>query len=294
MHSAFKLLRICWRFLDSAKCLVDLLTAIEAENQAPKEDEVLAAPSTLLAELQAVVLSSQLDPGETLRRQDLTALVFSPMDVSSIDIAHLPLRNRTRNCLEREGLLSAEALQGKSLGDLLAIPAFGIKCLVDLLTAVEAANLAHGSIAEPVEHVALTPDSMPATLSPRLTREARLLGNELWAMQASLYDVRLGAKLLNDEESHKELYHGPAAGRIPLDQRRSEPPRLDLDLLRCPFLTHTRNRLREAGRTTLSSMVSLTLREIRALPGFGASTCGPADGVGCMPLPRNSVRSLWT
>jgi hypothetical protein len=215
-------------------------------------------------------LTALADQALASRRVDLESPAFPEGVASSIDVACLPLHARTRNCLLKEGLNSAESLQRQSLGDLLGIPAFGIKCLVDLLTAVESVNQACKGDATSTKPVAVVPQTQAATLSPRLTREARLLGNELWAKEVSLYDIRLGARLLRDDASRKVIRQNLAAGRIPLEQRLcAETPRRDLDLLRCPLLAHTMNRLRELGRTKLSAVASLTLHEARQLRGLG-------------------------
>jgi hypothetical protein len=190
---------------------------------------------------------------------------------SSIKFTLLPLHTRTRNCLEKEGLLSADVLQKQSLEKLLAIPAFGVKCLVDLLTAVEAVNqVAEVDAAGAASPKPVLPELQVVTLLPRLTREARLLGNEPWAKEVSLYDIRLGARLLRDEQSLMDIRNALAAGRIPLEERLCpDPPCRDLDLLRCPLLTYTKNCLREADLTTLSAVAPLKVREARELPGLG-------------------------
>jgi hypothetical protein len=173
--------------------------------------------------------------------------------------------------LEKEGLFSVDALQGRSLEELLAIPAFGVKCLVDLLTAVEAANAFDKEDAACADPTAKTPEPFEAgTLAPRLTREARLLGNEPWSKDVSLYDIRLGSFLLRDEEAFKEVQEALVTGRIALEQRLcTELPRWDIDLLRCPLQSRTRNCLREAGLTTLSALASRTLSDMTGLAGLG-------------------------
>lgn len=207
-------------------------------------------------------LTELASPALTSPRLDLTAPAFPLGVASTIKFGHLPLNTRTRNCLVKEGLLSADVLKRQSLGDLLAIPAFGIKCVVDLLTAVEAANRAAEESAFPEEDVGVMRERQAPTLSPRLTREARLLSNEPWAKEVSLYDIRLGTRLLSDAESLKEVRLALAEGRIALEQRFcAKPPCRDLDLLRCPLLTYTKNRLRAARLTMLSAVASLTLRE---------------------------------
>src|ERR1017187_7058916 len=87
-------------------------------------------------------LTALVDPAIRSRRLDLTGLAFPESVPPNVDLKRLPLSTRTRNCLNTESLASTEELSGKSLGRLLEIPAFGVKCLVDLLTAVEGASWA--------------------------------------------------------------------------------------------------------------------------------------------------------
>jgi hypothetical protein len=167
-------------------------------------------------------LATLAGPAVTSRRLDLRALAFPGGVAPSIDFSRLPLHTRTWNCLDKEDLLSANALQRQSLWSLLAIQSFGVKCLVDLLTAVEAVNYATQEnavlatplpVLPPAQAVSLGAWLEPVTtLSPRLTREARLLGNEPWAKEVSLYDLRLGTRLLKDEESFEEVRRRLAAG----------------------------------------------------------------------------------
>lgn len=213
-------------------------------------------------------LTALVRSGLTSPRLDLTRRAFPVGVVSSINFARLLLHARTRNSLEKAGLLSVDVLQRQSLGELLAIPGFGPKCLLDLLTAVEAVNQAVQGDALSAEPIAVVREPEAATLSPKLTREARLLGNEPWAKDVSLYDIRLGTRLLKDEESLKDVRKALNTGRIPLEQRLCPEPARNLNLLCCPLLTYTRNRLCEAGLTTVSAVASLTLREARLLPGL--------------------------
>src|SRR5262249_20241868 len=55
----------------------------------------------------------------------------------------LPLEPRTRNCLAKRGLLDApEKLANITVGEVLRLPAFGTKCLVDLLTCLASVSTA--------------------------------------------------------------------------------------------------------------------------------------------------------
>jgi len=201
---------------------------------------------------------------------DLSVPAFPQGPTATINLAHLPLHTRTRNCLKREGLLSVDALQRLSLGELLAIRAFGVTCLVDLLTAVEADQGAAIGDAVTTEPFAEFPETEAVTPSPRLTREARLMGSEPWSKDVSLFDVRFGHWLLKDEEAIKVVREALVTGRINLDQRLCpEPPRWDIDLLLCPLESRTRNLLRETGLTTLGALAPLTLRAVKGSAGFG-------------------------
>src|SRR5262245_52073540 len=95
----------------------------------------LAEDRRLLDHLTAVA-----GPAFNSRLVSLTTPAFPAGVASSINFSRLPLHTRTRNCLEKEGLLSADLLQRQSFGKLLAILGFGVKCLLDLLTAVEGVN----------------------------------------------------------------------------------------------------------------------------------------------------------
>jgi len=91
------------------------------------------------------------------RRLDLTGLAFPDGVPPSVDLKRLPLSTRARNCLKKESLSSTEELRGKSLRRLLEIPAFGVRCLVDLLTAVEGATWATDTDAARVTGLAAGP-----------------------------------------------------------------------------------------------------------------------------------------
>jgi hypothetical protein len=60
----------------------------------------------------------------------------------------------------------------------MAIRAFGVKSLVDVLTAVEAANSPEVDQSGPPDSIMAVPGRDASTLSPRLTHEARLLADE--------------------------------------------------------------------------------------------------------------------
>ena len=73
---------------------------------------------------------------------DLTGLAFPQGVPANVHLNRLPLWTRTRNCLQNASLSSTDDLLKNSLGRLLEIPGFGVKSLVDLLTAVEGAGRA--------------------------------------------------------------------------------------------------------------------------------------------------------
>ena len=61
-----------------------------------------------------------------------------PRPPKSVRLDQLPLEHRTRLCLAREGFDEhSEALGDQTIGDVLSIRAFGPRCLVDLLSALE-------------------------------------------------------------------------------------------------------------------------------------------------------------
>ena len=61
-----------------------------------------------------------------------------PRPPKTIRLDQLPLEHRTRLCLAREGFdEDSESLGGQTIGDVLSLRAFGPRCLVDLLSALE-------------------------------------------------------------------------------------------------------------------------------------------------------------
>ena len=64
-----------------------------------------------------------------------------PRPPRGIRLEDLRLENRTRRCLAREGFEDGlDALGDRSIGDIMAMRAFGPRCLVDLLSALESAR----------------------------------------------------------------------------------------------------------------------------------------------------------
>ena len=109
-------------------------------------------------------------------------------------------------------------------------------------------------------------------LLPRLTQEARLLGDEPWAKEVSLFDSRLGAPLFKDEQSRRKMYKALLSRKVPRDRPFcAAPPCWDFDLLRLPLRTLTRNCLSEARLGKLSAVAARTPRELLALTSLGVS-----------------------
>ena len=101
-----------------------------------------------------------------------------PRPPKSMRLEDLRLENRTFNCLQREGFCKRpEQLGKRTVGQLLAIKAFGAKCLVDLLSSLETLAAREG------------------TLNEKLTAEAAALGEMPEAHQIHFSDPRLGGLL---------------------------------------------------------------------------------------------------
>jgi len=210
-----------------------------------------------------------LRPAITTGRLDLSGPAFPDGVASTIDLARLPIHARTWNCLIRARLVSGAALERRSLRELLAIPGFGVQCMVDLLTAVEGAHRStetEGACPQTTELYELA----APTLAPRLTCEARLLAEEPWSKDVGVYDARLAPHLLTSDDPLREVHDAFTAGRLSLEHPLfTEPPRYDIDLLRCPLPYSTMRGLREAGLTKLSALACLTPRDLLARNRLG-------------------------
>ncbi len=126
-----------------------------------------------------------------------------PTPPKGMRLQDLALENRTYNCLLREGLASRFEDLGKyTVGELLALKAFGAKCLLDLLSSLETAIARSQSL-----HVGLT-------------QEAVALGRMREAFQVHFSDPRLGTALRGLDHEADTL--GDLAGRIV--HRRVDPP----------------------------------------------------------------------
>jgi hypothetical protein len=214
-------------------------------------------------------LAELMSPAITAGWLDLEGPAFPDGVASTIDLARLPIHTRTWNCLMRNRLLSGEALERRSLRELLAIPGFGVQCMVDLFTAVEGAHQStepEGASPQTAELYELA----GLALAPRLTREAQLLAEEPWSKDVGVYDARLAPHLLTSDHALQEVDDAFAAGRLSLEHSLFiEPPRHDIDLQRCPFRHSTMRGLREAGLTKLSALACLTPRDLLARNRLG-------------------------
>jgi DNA-directed RNA polymerase alpha subunit len=207
-------------------------------------------------------LAQLLDPAINLGWLDLSARAFPDGVASTIDLARLPIHTRTWNCLMQARLVSGQALERQSLHDLLAIRSFGVKCLVDLLTAVEGANGSNESEETYPQTTALY-ELAPFTLSPRLTGEAQLLADEPWSKDVGVYDARLAPHLLTSGDPLREVQNALAAGRLSFEHALlREPLRYDIELRRCPLQHSALRGLREAGLNRLSDLAFLTPRDL--------------------------------
>jgi len=126
-----------------------------------------------------------------------------PRPPKGMRLEDLRLENRTHNCLVREGLADRpEELGELSVGDLLAIRAFGTKCLVDLLTSLETRVAREGK------------------LDRELTAQAKALGRTAEAARVQFTDPRLGSLLRAMDTESNTI--GEMAER--LVRRRLDPP----------------------------------------------------------------------
>jgi sigma-70-like protein len=126
-----------------------------------------------------------------------------PAPPKGMRLQDLALENRTYNCLVREGLGARfEDIGNYTIGDLLALKAFGAKCLLDLLSSLE------------------TTMARSKSLDAALTREAETLGRMPEAALVHFSDPRLGALLRSIDKDADTL--ADLAGNI--IRRRVDPP----------------------------------------------------------------------
>ncbi len=126
-----------------------------------------------------------------------------PQPPDGLRLEQLCLENRTHNCLQRAGYDGRlQDLGKRTVADVLAMRAFGVKCLVDLLTSLETYMTRDGK------------------LHSKLTEEATALGEMEEAARIPFTDPRLGPLLrAMDTESNTV---GELADR--LLKRRHDPP----------------------------------------------------------------------
>jgi hypothetical protein len=74
-------------------------------------------------------------------RMDLTKPAFPKGLPEGLDFGNLPLKTRTRKCLENAGLLACKRLGTQTLGDLLSIRGFGVDSLINLLNVIDGLDL---------------------------------------------------------------------------------------------------------------------------------------------------------
>ncbi len=133
-----------------------------------------------IAQLAGMVVS-QVTVGGVHR--DILSLRL-PAVPAGLRLDDLNLENRTYNCLRRVGMArDARRLGQMTVGDLMDLPAFGAKCLVDVLTAVEAftgrRRQIDAELAEQVERLAALSGASAIYFSdPRLGRLLRTLDNQ--------------------------------------------------------------------------------------------------------------------
>jgi hypothetical protein len=108
-----------------------------------------------------------------------------PRPLPNLRLDDLRLENRTRRCLIREGLDDRpERLGNYTLGAILSIRAFGPRCLLDLLTALESAQKTAGG--------GKTRDMISSKLSAELTAEAEKLAASQQTRSIGRDDPRFG------------------------------------------------------------------------------------------------------
>jgi len=126
-----------------------------------------------------------------------------PKPPKDMRLEDLRLENRTHNCLVREGFgKRPQDLRKLTVGDLLAIKAFGAKCLVDLLTSLETRVAREGK------------------LDDKLTAEAEALGKLPEVAEIQFTDPRLG-DVLREIDTESDTV-AEAVDR--LVKRRIDPP----------------------------------------------------------------------
>jgi Bacterial RNA polymerase, alpha chain C terminal domain len=140
------------------------------------------------------------------RRVTLTSEIIErhlPTPKTNVGIEDLEIEVRTRNCLKRMianwRIKSLSELGRLTIGQILPVHGFGVKCLVDLLSAIEAISPEEGAIGPYSKKVS---DSKVGStthssdkLHGRLTAEAKRIKRSRWAHRVRRDDPRLGPYL---------------------------------------------------------------------------------------------------
>lgn len=161
-----------------------------------------------------------------------------PQLPKGVRLEELPLENRTYNCLVRARFGRRPADLGKlAVGEVLALPSFGVKCLVDLLSALETRIVREGK------------------LDRRLSAAAESLRRVPEAAQVVAGDPRLGPLLHAIDSESRTLRE--AAER--LLARRVDPP--DPSLV-CRRLRELRQQLVQLRKLPLEEELQQVLASV--------------------------------
>ncbi len=120
-----------------------------------------------------------------------------PRVPAGLRLENLRLENRTGNCLRRLGLATNLQQLGKmTVDDLMQVPSFGAKCLVDLLTALETfshrGQCINANVMEHANQLAQRPEAASIHFSdPRLGRLLRAMDSESNTLEEMIERIRL-------------------------------------------------------------------------------------------------------
>ena len=94
-----------------------------------------------------------------------------PRPPAGVRLDDLHIENRTRRCLAREGFgEDLQKLGDRTLGDILLVRSFGVRCLIDLLSALESPRM----LRRKIKSRGLTPGRLSKLLSSKARRLAAL------------------------------------------------------------------------------------------------------------------------
>ena len=172
-----------------AKCLVDLLTSLEAPQMPSREQE------------------SQSDDGDIRPRLEADGslqFLFSrirhlrlPKLPEGATLADLALAERTYNCLEKQGYLEhPHDLEELTVEQALEIPGFGMQSLMNYLAAIERHR--HGSAPEEDHPLGTNQEVLP--LACALSGEYSFLEDELRALVSENHSPRAGLRMERNAE----------------------------------------------------------------------------------------------